>query len=190
MTFVRKVHRLYKYCDRNGKQYHCSNQRLMVIASRSAIKMFKFALLIVSLTCASAGYAGQQTTYVAPVAAHYAAAPAVSYSTATRSHAPILTQGYAHSTPVLVAPVQAYSAPLTKSYAYGNNYAPVLAYNQGYAPALSHNGYGHAAYATPLVTKTVAIAQPQLYQQNTYVAHPAPVWTSNNYNNYHGHYAH
>ncbi|XP_062558172.1 uncharacterized protein LOC134223051 [Armigeres subalbatus] len=154
----------------------------MVITSSSAIKMFKLILLIVSLSCVSAGYAGQQTIYVAPVAAHYAAAtPSVGYSTATHSHAPILTQAYAHPAPVLVAPVQAYPAPLTQSYAYGNNYAPVLSYNQGYAPATAHNINGHAAYETPLVTKTVAIAQPQFCCDT--------VWTPNNFNNYHGHYS-
>ncbi|XP_062557936.1 cuticle protein 16.5-like [Armigeres subalbatus] len=163
--------------------------------------MFKFAVLIASLAYASAGYAGLQTPYVAPVAAHYSSAPSVSYSTVTRSHAPVLTQGYAHSAPVVVAPVQTYSAPLTKSYSYGNNYAPALSYGlgHGYAPALAQNSYGYSAYAAPLATKTVAIAQPQLYQQNSYAAHAAPVWAPNSYNyggdhllgynNYQGHYA-
>ncbi|EAT48057.1 AAEL000916-PA [Aedes aegypti] len=161
--------------------------------------MFKVTLLIASLAYASAGYAGLDHSYAAPVAAHYSSAPSVSYSTFSRSHAPSLGHGYTHAAPVLAAPTQVYSTPLTKTYTHGYNYAPALSYGHGYAPALSHNSYGYSGYAAPLTTKTVAIAQPQLYHQNSYATHAAPVLAHHGYNyggshllgcnNHHGHYA-
>ncbi|XP_001651655.2 uncharacterized protein LOC5567225 [Aedes aegypti] len=137
--------------------------------------MFKVIFLIASLAYASAGYAGVQHTYETPVAAHYSSVPIVGYGTFSRSHAPSLGHGYAHAASVLAAPTQVYSAPFTKTYTHGYNYAPALSYGQGYAPALSHNSYGYSAYAAPLITKTVAIAQPQLYHQNSYATQAAPV---------------
>ncbi|KXJ73178.1 hypothetical protein RP20_CCG016339 [Aedes albopictus] len=163
----------------------------------------QITLLIASLAYASAGYAGLDHSYAAPVAAHYSSAPSVSYSTFSHGHSPSLGHGYAHAAPVLAAPVHTYSAPLTKAYSHGYNYAPSLSYGHsyghGYAPALSHNSYGHSAYAAPLATKTLTVAQPQLYHQNTYATHAAPVLAHHGYNhgashllgynNHHGHYA-
>ncbi|EAT48054.1 AAEL000921-PA [Aedes aegypti] len=161
--------------------------------------MFKVILLIATLAYASAGYAGVQHTYEAPVAAQYSLAPIVSYGTFSRSHAPSLGHEYTHAASVLAAPTQVYSAPLTKAYTHGYNHAPALSYGHGYAPALSHNSYGYSGYAAPLTTKTVAIAQPQQYHQNTYATQAAPVLAHHGYNygashllgynNHHGHYA-
>ncbi|KXJ73661.1 hypothetical protein RP20_CCG015326 [Aedes albopictus] len=145
--------------------------------------MFKITLLIASLAYASAGYAGFEPSH----GVHYSSAPAVGYSTFAHSHSPSLGHGYAHAAPVLAAPVHAYSAPLTKAYSHGYNYAPALSYGHGhgygYAPALSHNSYGHSAYAAPLATKTLTVAQPQLYHQHTYTTHAAaPLLTTHGYN--------
>ncbi|XP_065082053.1 cuticle protein 10.6-like [Ochlerotatus camptorhynchus] len=159
--------------------------------------MFKLAVLIASLAYASAGYAGTEHTYAAPVAAHYSSAPAVSYSSFTRHQntAPA-HHGYAHATPVLAAPSHAYA---TQAYA-----APALSYGHSYAPAVSHDNYGYSAYAAPLAAKTIAVAQPQHYH-HAFATHAvaAPVLANHGYNyapaaagahvlgynNHHGHYA-
>ncbi|KXJ75532.1 hypothetical protein RP20_CCG011553 [Aedes albopictus] len=143
--------------------------------------MLKITLLIASLAYASAGYAGFEPSY----GAHYPSAPAVGYNTFAHSHSLGHGFGYAHAAPVLAAPVHTYSAPLTKAYSHGYNYAPSLAHGHGYgyAPALSHNSYGHSAYAAPLHANTLAVAQPQLYHQNTYATHAAaPLLTTHGYN--------
>ncbi|XP_065082059.1 cuticle protein 16.5-like [Ochlerotatus camptorhynchus] len=163
--------------------------------------MFKFAVLIASLAYASAG-TEHSVPYATPAAAHYLSAPAVSYNTFTRhQYAAPAHHGYAHAAPVLAAPNHVYTTtPFTRTYG-----TPALSYGHSYAPSLSHDNYGYSSYADPLSTKTLAVAQPQLYHQNTYATHAvaAPVLATHGfnyapvsagahllgYNNHHGQYA-
>ncbi|XP_065082058.1 cuticle protein 16.5-like [Ochlerotatus camptorhynchus] len=124
--------------------------------------VFKLAVLFATLAYVSAGaiesiYPG---SYVSPVVAHYAAAPAVSFSSITQTHPPSV----------------AYSAP-SYGYAHSHGYAaPALSYTRNYAPELSYatslSAYKHAV--NPIIdarTFDYGYSTPEFYSNYGHFAH-------------------
>lgn len=159
--------------------------------------LFQFAVIFATLAYASAGLIEANhhgLAYAAAPVAHYAAAPATSYSSFTKTHSPAISYGaapvaygYGHhaAAPVLAAPALSYAAPIAKaSLAYGHSYAPAVAAPLSYGHA--YGGYSGYARAAPLATYGHHAASPILAARS-YGYAPAAV-APLSYSNY-GHYA-
>ncbi|XP_021707887.1 histidine-rich glycoprotein-like [Aedes aegypti] len=154
--------------------------------------MFKFILLLASLAYASAGHVD---SHAAPIAANYAPAAAVSYSTVTRTHSLPVAHGNAHSNLH-----HGYIHSHNNHHVYGHNFAPAHSYEDGYAQYLANDHYGYSRHGAPLIAKHVTVAHVPVHHHHAYADNvvAAPVLAAHGYNyggahhlgynNHHGHH--